>query len=57
MDGEPVLSIATPPSATCNPGQWSVSNPWGDTVAMYPAPNGNKYTTNQAYLQWSYKAR
>jgi hypothetical protein len=39
---------------TCDPGEWSVSNPWGDTVSMYPNPNGNTYTTNQAYLAWGY---
>lgn len=39
---------------TCDPGQWSVSNPWSDSLALSPPPNTNTYSGNQAYLSWGY---
>jgi hypothetical protein len=39
---------------TCDPGQWSVSNPWADSLALSPPPNSNQYSANQAYLSWAY---
>lgn len=39
---------------TCDPGQWSISNPWSDSLALSPPPNTNEFSANQAYLSWAY---
>ena len=42
----------------CNPGQWDLYNPWGDSLAITPGalspPNNNAYSSNQMYMQVAY---
>jgi hypothetical protein len=42
----------------CDPGEWDLFNPWGDSMAMTPGalspPNNNAYSTNQMYMAVAY---
>lgn len=42
----------------CDPGEWNLFNPWGDSLAMTPGAlspaNNNTYSSNQMFMQVAY---
>jgi hypothetical protein len=38
----------------CTPGSWQLSNPWGASIALNPAPNGNEYTADQGFVDFTF---